>query len=106
LQSVEEDAGGGTIDLPLGEVFEIRLRENPMTGFRWNLVTDGAPGCALIHDNFMPGSTVPGQGGVHSWRFRGLHAGGCVIELHHGRPWERGESAGRPFILHVRVKQP
>ena len=38
---VTEKLANQTIDLPVGEVVEVRLEENPTTGFRWQLVSTG-----------------------------------------------------------------
>ncbi len=35
---VDQSASGQTLDLPVGQVIELRLAENPTTGFRWTVV--------------------------------------------------------------------
>ena len=98
----DESQNGGKIDLAVGDTLELRLPENPTTGFRWSLRSDGGPSCTMIQDDFTPPGTRPGQGGVHTWRFRALRAGQGVIDLVCQRHWE--QTAGREFKLQVEVK--
>jgi inhibitor of cysteine peptidase len=102
MQTVDEGDDGRQIDLSLGEVLEIRLPENPTTGFRWHLAADGSPASVLAGDSFEAGGQRPGQGGRHVWRFRAATPGESAIELHYARPWQRG-AAGRRFGLRLRI---
>jgi predicted secreted protein len=103
MQTVDERADGRRIDLPLGEVLEIRLEENPTTGFRWHLAAGGGPACVASGDSFEAAGRRPGQGGQHVWRFRAAKPGEAAIELHYARAWQPGEPAGRRFGLRLRV---
>ena len=51
---------GSEIELKTGEKFEIVLRENPTTGFRWHLVSNGEPACTLLDNSFEPGKSREG----------------------------------------------
>ncbi|MBX6321952.1 MAG: protease inhibitor I42 family protein, partial [Rhodospirillaceae bacterium] len=70
MLTIDEGLDGRVVTLPAGGRFEIRLAENPTTGFRWMLLADGAPGCEPAGDGFTASGTRPGQGGIHVWRFR------------------------------------
>jgi inhibitor of cysteine peptidase len=100
---IGEDYVDRTVELPVGQVMELRLGENPTTGFRWQLKSDGGPACALEGDTFQPKAAAPGGGGEHSWQFRGVRAGDCEIELLYRRRWENAP-ASRSFKVHVQVK--
>jgi predicted secreted protein len=101
---IDEQASGTEVRVPVGETFEVGLAENSTTGFRWVLVSDGSPHCALVADEFRsPGHDAPGRAGVHCWRFRAEHAGRAGIALASRRPWETG-SSGRTFALGVVVE--
>jgi predicted secreted protein len=48
--SVDQNFNGQTVDLPVGQVMELRLAENPTTGYRWTFVRDGKPVCVVVAD--------------------------------------------------------
>jgi inhibitor of cysteine peptidase len=102
MSHVDENSNGATVDLTVGEVFEIQLAENPTTGFRWQVHTDGGPVCQPVDDRFESPSGPPGRGGVHVWRFRAWQNGAGQIDLVYRRSWET--AAAKTFTLHVRVK--
>jgi hypothetical protein len=59
---VDQTQAGQTIDLPIGQVIELRLAENPTTGYRWVFVLDGAPACLVISDRYQRPNGPPGRG--------------------------------------------
>ena len=97
---VDQNASGQTIDLQVGQVMELRLAENPSTGFRWRLTSDGAPACVVVNDRFEGSPGPPGQGGQHTWEIRGAAAGDCDIAMQYRRP---PDTLAGSFALHVRV---
>ncbi len=109
MRVVNESFANQTVVLPVGQVLEVRLAENPTTGFRWQVAAAGDPACVLVEDVAEHGSGPPGRGGEHAWRFRAARPGESEITLHYRRPWESGEGgeAGAPparsFTLRVRV---
>jgi inhibitor of cysteine peptidase len=100
---VDESQNGNEIELLMGETFELCLSENPTTGFRWSLVSSGAPPCSLVEDWFQASTMTPGTAGSHCWRFQATQIGEGRIELGYRRSWERQGAAGRAFTLRVRV---
>lgn len=103
LITVDQSYAGQTIDLPVGQVMELRLSENPTTGFHWVFTATGSPACALSGDSFQPPtSRAPGAGGEHRWDIRGVRPGLCEVSLAYRRSFESGPPA-RSFTLHVRV---
>jgi inhibitor of cysteine peptidase len=106
MQQFSESSNGQEIQLQPGQEFEVRLGENPTTGFRWKLVADAAPACKALEDVYeSPASGVHGQEGLHFWRFAAMQAGYGTIELVYRRSWESEEHAARRFTLEVRVKE-
>jgi predicted secreted protein len=100
VTTFDESSDGHEISLTNGDEFEIQLAENPTTGFRWRVVSDGAPALALLNDEFhAPSNARPGQPGTHGWRFRCNSAGQCEIKFVNAR----GQTAGREFALRVRA---
>ena len=99
---VDQGQSGQTVNLPLGQVIELRLAENPTTGYRWAFVTDGAPACAVVGDRFESGSATPGQGGEHSWTIKGVQPGTCGIAMQYRRSFQP-DAPARLFELQVGV---
>ena len=102
---IDESSSGRQLDLTLGQTFEISLRENPSTGFRWILEASGEPICALIGDSFTPAGGSPGAGGVHRWRFEAVQVGQSRIALTYQRPWEQSKPSASTFTLRIDVAQ-
>jgi inhibitor of cysteine peptidase len=100
---IEESADGRTIELRVGQELELRLAENPTTGYRWQLESTGEPACALLDDIFAPPAAGYGRGGSHSWHFRARQAGEGRIALAIRRGRDSGGSAARTFAVAVRV---
>jgi inhibitor of cysteine peptidase len=102
MQQFKEEADQTEVQIPLGEIFEICLNENPTTGFRWNLESRGEPACTLVKDYFSPSGNVPGSGGTHHWNFKAVAPGTSSIHLTSARPWHKGPPA-RTFRLGIRA---
>lgn len=99
-----ENFNGQTIEMTVGESLEIRLQENPTTGFRWQLIADDGAVCALISDAFEgPGGPL-GRGGEHGWLFKALEPGECDIEFHYRRRWMSAAKPVRTFRIHIRIE--
>src|SRR5450631_4023974 len=77
---------GECAELAKGESFEISLRENPTTGFRWKFTATGEPVSTMTGEDFRPGTGVGGRG-IHCWRFRTLQAGESEIRMVLQRAW-------------------
>jgi len=100
---IDASHSGQHIVLEIGEVAEVRLPENPSTGFRWRVVTEGGPACRLDDSGFHGAQGPPGRGGEHVWRLVGVSAGPCELRLAYSRNFVSAAS-GSAFSLHVRVK--
>ena len=100
----DDRSNGSKIELNIGENFEIILRENPTTGFRWNPISRGEPVCKLLDNSFNSGGGSPGNGGSHSWQFLAVKEGLGKIEFAYQRPWEQAKPASQSFTLTVHVR--
>lgn len=104
MRVLTECVNGREVRLSCGETFELRLVERPTTGFRWQLVSDGAPTCLLVRQSFHASQpAVPGRAGHRSWIFRIDRPGRATIELVHCRTWEGGTPPADAFRLTVRA---
>ena len=100
----EEHATGNEIELNVGEKFEILLRENRTTGFRWSLISNGEPACKLLGDSFKITDGSTGKGGGHSWQFQAVQEGLGKIKLVYKRSWETERADTQSFSLGVRIR--
>ena len=94
---------GASIELTPGAVFEVRLDENPTTGYRWRAGDWDRSIVDVTHEEFRPADhSVAGGGGEHVWQFTARAPGRCVVRLTYGRGWESGAAASE-FALTVTV---
>ena len=107
MQTISESYDGKMVDLAVGQMVELRLKENPTTGFRWQIGRDGTPACRITDDFTEPANKdslpAPGQGGTHIWRIEGVQAGVCNMALTYGRAWETGRTPAMTFEVQIYV---
>jgi predicted secreted protein len=102
MQRFNEASDAADAVMPIGEVFEICLSENPTTGFRWSLESPGEPTCTLVKEFFSPNSVTPGSQGTHHWNFKVITSGTSTIGLSYQRHWQKVPPA-RTFRLTIRA---
>ena len=97
-----QDAGA-SIELTPGAEFEVRLDENPTTGYRWRAGDWDQSIVDVTHEEFRPAErSGTGAGGEHVWQLQARAPGKTVVRLTYGRGWESG-AAAREFSLTVTV---
>jgi predicted secreted protein len=102
---IDEGVLNQTVHLAVGQVMELRLKENPTSGFRWNFATDGEPSCKVVGDLFESGESRLGAGGEHVWHIKAVRAGTCEMQLFYRRPFEPGAAPAQSFAFHVQVTE-
>lgn len=83
-----EEDDGRTVEEAPGETFTIRLRENPSTGYSWNLSL--SEGLDLTGDEYIPsqaGGQVVGGGGIRSFSLGATKPGEEQVAAEYRRPW-------------------
>jgi inhibitor of cysteine peptidase len=83
-----EADSGQAIDESRGARFNIRLAENPATGYRWNVTS--SQGLELIHDEYIPSNQsgqVVGSGGIRSFSFHAVDSGVQSLHGEYRRDW-------------------
>ena len=99
----EADAGS-TRQVKRGETVELRLKENPSTGYRWTIDVE-PPGAATIAASSQePGGSGLGANGVHVFEIAAKGSGAVTLSAKLWRSWE-GEGAAverKSFLLEVR----
>jgi inhibitor of cysteine peptidase len=97
MRALDASHDGATITLAAGEPIELRLAENPTTGFRWRV--ERASACRIIADAFEPGPKLAGAGGTRVWRIAA--DGDADLALAYARSW--GGSPVARFAVRLRI---
>jgi len=98
-----ETAAGATLLLAEGEALELELAENPTTGHRWRISSDGAPVLRLDGDAFTAPAGPPGAAGRHAWTFPAVRRGRSRLALEYRRAFG-GAPPARRFEVQVEVR--
>lgn len=89
LVLTEADAGR-TVEVAPGQAVQLRLPENPTTGYRWVLTMTPADCLAIASDGFeRESAAAPGAGGVRVLDIKAVTAPECGLALAYRRPWEK-----------------
>jgi len=102
---IDESFLDRTVDLAVGQVIELRLKENPTTGFRWSFAADGKPCCTVVSDAFERKQGPPGAGGEHAWQMKAVRVGNCELQLFYRRSFDPHVPPARSFTLHLKVTE-
>lgn len=109
-QQVVTEAGNGTnINIEQGESFYLRLKDNPSTGYLWELNLSQGLNLTDINGTFYsPDSQedIPplvGAGGVREWEIKADSEGAQQVTAVYKRPWENETGTEDRFILNVDV---
>lgn len=100
MRRFNEEASAAEVAIPIGEMFEICLSENPTAGYRWNLDSRGEPTCVLVNEYYTRGRESPGSQGIHHWNFKVAAPGTSTVELTYRRHWQK-EPPARTFRLEI-----
>ena len=88
LVLTEADAGR-TVEVAPGAAVQLRLAENPTTGYRWTLIVTPAGCLQATADTFeRPDTAAVGTGGVRVVDIKTSDAPHCELGLAYRRPWE------------------
>jgi inhibitor of cysteine peptidase len=94
---------GRSLNVPLHIPIVIELAENPTTGYRWQILENGAPVLRLSNDSFRHGSSAAvGAGGTRVLEFSTESAGAASLRIGYARPSDP-TSIKNEFLLHVKV---
>jgi inhibitor of cysteine peptidase len=101
---VDKSHNGRELELPIGETLDLRLPENPTTGYRWQARAAGQPALELSQDSVERHGPAIGDGGVRRWTFRAVQAGVARLDMELRRSWE--QRAVDTFSVVIRVAAP
>ena len=94
---------GGSVDLALGDSFQVCLRESPTTGYRWHIRSPESNILVIESDTFDTSQPALGAGGVRRWQFRAVQAGLARLEIENRRSW--GTNVAETFRINARVAE-
>lgn len=106
-QVITEADNGTSISLENGSTFYLKLKENPTTGYSWEL--NLSQGLNNISGEYYPeqpeGTKQPlvGAGGVHLWEIKAVSKGSQQVTGIYKRPWEKLTGEEEKFTLNVNV---
>jgi len=95
---------GGSYPVSPGALIQLRLAENPTTGYQWNLSL--TTGLSLVNESYIlddPTGRLVGSGGTHVWFIRAVQEGEQGISAVYARPWEPAEPGVTFFTLTLLV---
>jgi inhibitor of cysteine peptidase len=88
----------------VGDRAEVRLPENPTTGYRWQIASDDSR-LRLVDDRFEGAQAPRGAGGVRVLVFEAVQAGSASLRLTKSRSWESGKPI-EEFAVDLDVQPP
>jgi inhibitor of cysteine peptidase len=105
---VTEADNGINISLKNGDTFYLRLKENPTTGYSWQL--NLSQGLNNVSEKYYPPEPskesqqpLVGAGGVHIWEIKVMTEGSQQVKGTYKRLWENTTGTEDSFTLNVVV---
>ena len=102
MLQIDKPMSGGEVEVKLGDSFEVRLPENPTTGYRWRLNPSGGPAVEVQEDSFEHSGGPYGAGGIRHWRLRAVAEGTAELTMDYRRGWEQWPA--ETFKITIRVR--
>ena len=94
---------GRSIELPVGTSLELRLPENPTTGYRWTMDQVDSSVLHVTEPRFVADGRAVGQGGVRVFSFSATNPGHAPLSLKLWREWEGDSSVTGRFRVTLTV---
>ena len=101
-QVITEDDNGKSISLKNGETFDLKLKENPSTGYSWEL--NLSQGLSVLSDNYTQDPAPRGFTGVpgtHLWIIKAVTEGDQQVKGIYKRP--TAEETGKESVFTLNV---
>jgi inhibitor of cysteine peptidase len=87
VKTITFQDNGKTITMKKGDIFEVKLEENPTTGYSW--ATSVTQGLKALDDSYVRQSDLLGAGGIHTWKIKATGTGIQKFSAIYKRPWEQ-----------------
>jgi inhibitor of cysteine peptidase len=102
--NITESDNGKTLNLKNGETFNLKLYDNPSTGYSWQL--NVSKGLCILSDNYIQYPEPPGYvggGGTHLWIIKAVTQGSQQVKGIYKQSWMETTGTEENFTLHVEV---
>jgi inhibitor of cysteine peptidase len=100
---IDERTKETVVEVGLGDTIQVWLKEDPTTGYGWELTASGEPILQVEEDAFLPAPAGQcGGEGTRQWLLRAQTAGTASLQMDYRRPWER--KAVKTFGVIVNVE--
>jgi predicted secreted protein/putative hemolysin len=99
-----EADNGKTSDIAQGTKFAVQLKENPTTGFQWNVTQSS--GLSLVSDDYQINPHTEGMvgvGGIHTWIILAKDTGVQKFSGTYRRSWEPVTGTETSFVVNINV---
>lgn len=96
-----------TVQVVLQQEIELRLRENPSTGYEWHITANNTDILQPTDDQYKTDRGSEGRdgaGGTHTWHFKMLKAGTAELQMVNSRSWEKDSKGTSGFKITIVVK--
>jgi inhibitor of cysteine peptidase len=103
-QEINETDNGKNISLKNGESFYLKLKENPSTGYSWQL--NLSHGFSILSENYTQDPAPPGYVGVpgtHLWEIKAITQDSQQVKGIYKQPWKETTGTEDKFTLNVEV---
>jgi len=102
--NITESDDGKILNLKEGETFNLKLYENPSTGYSWQLNLSN--GLSILSDNYTqypePQGYV-GGGGTHLWIIKAVTQGSQMVKGIYKQSWMNTTGTEENFTLNVEI---
>lgn len=89
MTQLNKSDNGSNINTQIGEIIEIKLEENPTTGYIWKIVSFDEEQLINLDNTFAIVNNAIGSAGVRTYFFEVINNGNSIINLSLGNPWEQ-----------------
>jgi inhibitor of cysteine peptidase len=101
--TLEQSDDGRSIELPVGATLELRLPENPSTGYRWTVDQVDSTVLRVNEPRFVADGGAVGRGGARVFSFSATKPGHSPLSLKLWREWEGDSSVTSRFGVTLTV---
>ncbi len=92
------------VSVACGQELLVRLKENPSTGYTWNVLQQDSHLLELISKTFIPPEkSIPGAPGKALFVFKAINPGETKLELGYFRTWEGEQNAAEHFQVTISI---
>jgi inhibitor of cysteine peptidase len=85
---IDQTQNNASVEIAVGDSLRVQLSENPTTGYRWQLLTNGTPTLHLVRDDFEASASGPGGAGIRFWLFAAERPGTAALKMELLRSWQ------------------